>query len=417
MRTLILVVIIFLTASSITGAAATYVGPEKCKLCHPAIYDAWKTTAHAKAVVNASVALAAGYPVPEGVNPDDLAQTWMGKWKVRWVNKSGYVITGVAVQYNAIEKKFVAYDAGQTISYGGCAKCHVTGYDPNGTMFTGPNAAQSGTWQFPSVTCESCHGAGSDHIAGPSKQNIKKDTKPETCEPCHGRTDSALNVTSKNFDPQRRHRTQYNDFYNSRMVVTSGGQNVTLSMYKAGVSCINCHNPHDTTDAQYANILTKYDKETFATVKGTKISFFNGTAYTPVPNYKPCRFCHIDNSTQFPMAPKIALKHGNASCPDCHMPLSRKTAISWDERSHSMSINDGFNYTRSAVFFNYPDLTCKPCHAALTSPLSAAVHSLPLPTPTPTITPTKPATGFEFGLAAIGVSGIAYLLRRIKIKR
>jgi len=80
-----------------------------------------------------------------------------------------------------------------------------------------------------------------------------------------------------------------------------------------------------------------------------------------------------------------------------------------------MSVDDKFNYTKSAVFFNYPDLTCKPCHAAITDPLSAAVHSVPLPTPTPT--PTKPAPGFEVGLAAIGISGIAYLLRRIKIKK
>src|SRR3989337_2679704 len=98
-------------------ASSAYEGPGKGKGCHIEKYEQWKNSLHSKAIINASDALVAGYPVPDGVNKDDLKYTWAGKWKVRWVNKSGYVITGTAVQYNVVEKKFVAYDAGLTVGY------------------------------------------------------------------------------------------------------------------------------------------------------------------------------------------------------------------------------------------------------------------------------------------------------------
>jgi len=96
--------VLFVLASNASGA---YEGPEKCKGCHIEKYEQWKNSLHSKAIINASDALVAGYPVPDGVNKDDLKYTWAGKWKVRWVNKSGYVITGTAVQYNVVEKKLM----------------------------------------------------------------------------------------------------------------------------------------------------------------------------------------------------------------------------------------------------------------------------------------------------------------------
>src|SRR3990170_8345445 len=73
----------------ISVASAAYVGPEECRKCHFEKYEQWKNTLHSKAVINATDAIAAGYPVPEGVNKDDLMYTWPGKWKVRWVTKNG----------------------------------------------------------------------------------------------------------------------------------------------------------------------------------------------------------------------------------------------------------------------------------------------------------------------------------------
>lgn len=391
----------------VSSASGAYVGPEACKVCHLEKYEQWKNTLHAKAVVNASDALAAGYPVPDGVNTAELKYTWPGKWKVRWVNKSGYVVTGTAVQYNVVEKKFVAYDAGQTVGYN-CGPCHTTDYDKNGTMFTGTNAFQSGRWTIPGVSCERCHGQGSEHVKAPAKANIKIDRTAEACDDCHGRVDASINVTKTTLDPKRRHRVQYNDFYQS-------------VMYRGGKSCTNCHNSHDTTDALYADLGKKYDKDALANMKPTKVLYYKGTDNNKdtndyeIPDVPICAKCHVQVSTLYPNAPKIKLEHGTAKCIDCHMAKSRKTATAWDERSHTFMIDDKFNYSMAKPYMNYPDLTCKPCHAEMdfsTVTLSKALHSVVKPvetTPAPTATPEAPA--FEV-LFAVGAILIALLVRR-----
>ncbi|MFA4935601.1 MAG: multiheme c-type cytochrome [Candidatus Methanoperedens sp.] len=395
---------LFVLASNASGA---YAGPEECKKCHLEKYEQWKNSLHAKAIVNASDAIAAGYPIPDGVNKDDLKYTWAGKWKVRWVNKSGYVITGNAVQYNVVEKKFVAYDAGQTIGYN-CGSCHTTGYDKNGTMFQGANAYKSGTWKIPGVTCERCHGEGSEHVKAPAKANIKVDRTAEACDDCHGRTDASINVTKTDLDPKRRHRTQYNDFYQS-------------TMYKGGKSCTNCHNSHDTTDALYVDLGKKFDADALANMKPTKIMYYKGNDNNQLTNdYETppvpiCAMCHVRESALYPNAPKVKLEHGNAKCIDCHMAKSRKTATAWDERTHTLKIDDKFNYSMAKPYMNYPDLICKQCHADMDFSkvtLSKALHSVVKPAATtaaPTETPKAPA--FEV-LFAVGALLVALLVRR-----
>jgi hypothetical protein len=63
-----------------------------------------------------------------------------------------------------------------------CLQCHSTGYGKPG----GFADAQS-TADLAGVTCQACHGPGSDHIAAPKeqkKQTIHKATS-ETCVSCH----------------------------------------------------------------------------------------------------------------------------------------------------------------------------------------------------------------------------------------
>jgi hypothetical protein len=396
--------VLFVLASNASGA---YEGPEKCKGCHIEKYEQWKNSLHSKAIINASDALVAGYPVPDGINKDDLKYTWAGKWKVRWVNKSGYVITGTAVQYNVVEKKFVAYDAGMTVGYN-CGPCHTTGYDANGTMFTGANAYKSGTWKIPGVTCERCHGEGTDHIKTPTKANVKVDRTAEACDDCHGRVDGSINVTKTTLDPKRRHRVQYNDFYQS-------------VMYKGGKTCINCHDSHDTTDVMYADLGKKFDKDALSNMKPTIIAYFKGSDNNmATSDYEKlsvpiCAMCHVSQSALYPNAPKVKLEHSNARCIDCHMAKSRKTATAWDERSHTFKIDDKFNYSMAKPYENYPELTCKGCHADMDFSkvqMSNALHSIVKPEAT-TAAPaaTQKAPAFEL-LFAVGALFVATLVRR-----
>lgn len=400
-------VTVFLMLFVLTSSAtAAYVGPEECMKCHLEKYELWKNTLHSKAVINATDAIAAGYPVPDGVNQDDLKYTWPGKWKVRWVTKNGYVVTGNAAQYNVVEKKFVPYEAGQTQGYN-CAPCHTTGYDKNGTMFQGANAFQSGTWKIPGITCERCHGEGSDHVKAPSKANIKVDRTSELCSDCHGRTDASINLVNTALDPKRRHRVQYNDFYQSEM-------------YRKGNSCTNCHNPHDTTDASYVDLGKTYDKDALSNMKPAKISYYKGTDNNPMtddyemPSVPICAMCHVRDSSLYPNAPKIKLQHSTAGCIDCHMAKSRKNAVEWDERTHTMMVDDKFNYSMAVPYANYPEITCKPCHedmdfGAVT--LSRELHSVAgadVTTPVAAVTET-PAFEFIFAVSALFV---ALLIRR-----
>ncbi len=46
---LIFIVFLLAMAVSVAGAAPTYIGADKCKLCHKLQYDSWLKTKHAKA--------------------------------------------------------------------------------------------------------------------------------------------------------------------------------------------------------------------------------------------------------------------------------------------------------------------------------------------------------------------------------
>jgi hypothetical protein len=96
------------TASSEEGEKATYKGSNACKACHAEQYKAWQEMKHSKAI--------------ESLKPDQIA--------------SGKDEQGRA-----------------------CVQCHVTGYENGG--FTSMEA----TPKLANVGCESCHGAGSKHVA------------------------------------------------------------------------------------------------------------------------------------------------------------------------------------------------------------------------------------------------------------
>ncbi|MCZ7372106.1 MAG: hypothetical protein O8C60_00345, partial [Candidatus Methanoperedens sp.] len=235
----------------------------------------------------------------------------------------------------------------------------------------------------------------------------KVDRTSELCSECHGRTDPSINLVKTTLDPKRRHRVQYNDFYQSKM-------------YKGGKSCTNCHNAHDITDALYVELGKKYDKDALADMKPAKISYYKGTDSNPmtndyeIPPVPICAMCHVRNSSLYPNAPKIKLEHSTARCIDCHMAKSRKTATAWDERTHTMMVDDKFNYSMAAPFANYPELTCKQCHSDMDFSkvtLSKELHSVVKTDATKPEAAATKAPAFEF------IFGISAILVALKIRR
>lgn len=69
----------------------------------------------------------------------------------------------------------------------GCIGCHTVGYDATKVGKPGYSGfvSEAQTPGLTNVQCESCHGAGSEHAAKPSADNITKKVAPATCGGCH----------------------------------------------------------------------------------------------------------------------------------------------------------------------------------------------------------------------------------------
>ncbi len=113
------------TSGAAQSDKATYVGPNKCKMCHIAQYKSWQEN------------------MPEHVN---------------------------ALKNLPADKQADAT----------CNKCHVTGAGKD----TGFKDATS-TPDLAGVTCEACHGPGSEHVAAAKEQKKDTITKVPVCTTCH----------------------------------------------------------------------------------------------------------------------------------------------------------------------------------------------------------------------------------------
>ncbi len=105
-----------------TEAGAAYAGSEACMQCHPAVREQWAATRHARA--------------------------------------------------------FATLRSEEDRETPACLKCHTTGFEREGG-FTSSRA----TPQLAEVGCESCHGAGRDHIARPARGYGAVGIT--TCQSCH----------------------------------------------------------------------------------------------------------------------------------------------------------------------------------------------------------------------------------------
>lgn len=131
-RTIIVMALLTVGATSVICAqqptpasTATYVGVTNCKMCHSDVFTSWSKKPHAHAF--------------------DLL---------------------VAMKQDKNEK---------------CLPCHTTGYGAGGFTDATRTPALEG------VTCEACHGPGSDHNGDPNK--ITKTPSSAVCAKCHLKAD------------------------------------------------------------------------------------------------------------------------------------------------------------------------------------------------------------------------------------
>lgn len=159
--------------ASSAEAPAAYVGSQKCADCHAAQYDNWRATGHPAKLRTAKEAREAGLPKPGYVDSwDDILFVVGGfKWKARYVDQQGFMITQSPDgkikgknQFNLETEEFVNWSAGQKVP-DDCGPCHTTGYKKEGNQLGKPGLI--GTWAANGIQCEACHGPGSVHAANP----------------------------------------------------------------------------------------------------------------------------------------------------------------------------------------------------------------------------------------------------------
>lgn len=320
---------------------ATYVGSQKCQECHKEQHRDWSGSYHTKMIQDvrqkpdAIVGDFSTLPPEATFKKDEVVYTIGTKFKQRYMMERE--IEGVKdfyvgnYQYNTQIKKWEPYTTTKDWYQDGfkdgnehtgtsktCDGCHFTGFMSQETRVE------------PSISCEACHGPGSKHIVEPKQNKVYKasDADPkrasEVCMQCHMRNrDKRLETATlkdifgdvrdypKGYEPgmplvQYKTKAPFeegketSEFYANgigKKNRTQGNDFIKSGMYKHGITCTNCHDPHK----------------------------LDNTAAKPLGD-EACMKCHSFGSAIGPHQNTIeAHTHHKAdskgsSCIECHMP-------------------------------------------------------------------------------------------------
>ena len=314
-----------------------YVGSEACAACHYDYYDDFRVSGHPYKVVPAAEAMVRPIPLPdnscgtgEQCEWDDITYVIGGyKWKSRYMGTDGYIITLNGMnQFNYATGGWVNYHADEVKPYD-CGSCHTTGWVPDldaesdGDLTDNQDMLPGiwGTWAFPGVQCEACHGPsahfGDDFNPG--------DGSGEFCGTCHIRGASDTIPASGGFI---RHHEQWNEMNASP---------------HAALDCTACHDPHK--KSEYSIHTT-------------------------------CEDCHPDQAASYA---GTKMEVAGVECFDCHMAYASKSAVAFspykgDVRTHLFRIDPAKNaklFTEDGLFVDLDidgqaaltvDFACRGCH-------------------------------------------------------
>ncbi|NOX87954.1 MAG: T9SS type A sorting domain-containing protein [Calditrichaeota bacterium] len=280
-------------------------------------------------------------------------------------NCSGCHVTGLTLDQNA---------SGEWIAHGAeIDPATVDSYTDNNVF----DIDGDGDLDQINVGCESCHGPGGDHVAGPSKANIinpedlTADQANNLCGMCHSRGKSLPNNTfgfpyhddtMTGWSPgdmvadiysdgggywgdginSKKHHQQFYDFYKS--------PKPTFAYHQ--VTCFECHDVHNSQKHHIVEDMVEED------VNNNPI-----TIATENDNNTLCLACHAthgpfaeiskemvaDYASNETAIADIVTKHtrhswdptnknetnGASRCSKCHQPKIAKSAIAYDIHSHT----------------------------------------------------------------------------------
>jgi predicted CXXCH cytochrome family protein len=329
---------------------AHYVGSAECKSCHEDVYARWGKSRMANVVRDPKQHPDAIIPDLAKADPlvkftrDQIALVYGSKWKQRYFTKIGDDYFPFPAQWDITHKMWRPYMVPNDADWWAplyppdnfmrptgplCDGCHSVNYDIEKKTVT--------EWN---VGCERCHGAGSEHVRQPTRDNILNPIRMnfvqanDTCIQCHSQGRPVKNgMGGRNYDwPVGFHMgLKLSDYWNleehklGELTFThfpdgtahknrmQGNDFVQSLMYSRGVTCFSCHDPHGSeNDAA----LRKPVKEL-------------------------CLTCHGPNTQNGPHAASIEghthHKPGStgSDCVACHMPKIEQTIADVNVRSHT----------------------------------------------------------------------------------
>lgn len=235
-----------------TEAAATYVGDDACKACHAKADTAYHATKHAAGALKAITDYKLTSELPKDIalfDGADKTSTKPTKFdlstaKIYGVMMNEYVLAEVPgfktklYRVAKLEKNGDKYDVKaaksvdvdkdgkedwQAADGESCAKCHAPG-----VLVASPT---------PGISCESCHGAGSNHIAAATDK--KKGTIVAQASSMLPNTETCLSCHQSDPTKDDKGTILANNHYGTRnWFAAKHATNGQLT------GCMVCHNPH-----------------------------------------------------------------------------------------------------------------------------------------------------------------------------
>ena len=421
------------TVASAQGPSpnATYMGMETCAMCHPQVAESVNQTLHPwKLRPKDEANIVADWTVGEDVRTttiegetraftaDDvdyvIGASGRG-WKQRFIKVIDGVWRILPAQWNIATKEWVPYHADSWMEHDykkSCVGCHTTGFDP-------------ATQEFKDfgVTCEACHGPGSEHVAGGGdKTKIVKDLSGNVCARCHVRGkspegygwpegylpgDAGHYTDYYNADtsekrwwmdgneawPQghaKSHHQQYMEWENSAHaralddLIASGHaqdfclkchsedarrlEGVTVDTAQFSITCTTCHDPHG-SDQPRGLIQEAYDTcvqcHNGGTQGGTQPIEAGATVHHPMQEmFEGVGALGVEGTS----SPHFSAASGPI-CTSCHFVKTAKSAVPGDITSHWLKpIEPG------EAVEGEPD-SCTGCHTGQGEALQATIES------------------------------------------
>lgn len=362
--------------------------------------------------------------------PVVVLQGGTGNWKQRYLVRIPTSDAGLSqenylspIQYNESSRKYVLYkdtswwdattkqpriqpgmsvamiaSTTTSLSYSkNCIGCHTTGIKSLGrnesgewkyegfpaVLYANDDASyvdwdRNGMADLVNVGCESCHGAGSQHIISAGRKDkivnpakLSAEKANEVCGNCHGRYASLPNgthefpydeTTKTSFVPggtvpltsfvksaagrwpdgrsSKQHHQQYDDFNKS----------VKPTFQFHPVTCFECHDPHGGTgnNAQLVKSLPGGAGVEIPTrANDNTLCLGCHAGFGPFDKLTKAQIAKFEENvetigkvvsahTHHPYAPDR--KMGLSRCTSCHMPLVVQTANAYDIRSHTFEV-------------------------------------------------------------------------------